>query len=37
MTDALLDEILAHPRPTSLRLVYADQLIERGDPRGEFI
>lgn len=34
---ALLDEILANPRATALRLVYADQLVERGDPRGELI
>ncbi|MCA9176392.1 MAG: TIGR02996 domain-containing protein [Planctomycetales bacterium] len=32
-----LDEILAHPDDDAPRLVYADWLSEREDPRGEFI
>lgn len=35
--DALYDAILAAPEDDAPRLVYADRLIERGDPRGEFI
>ena len=35
--EALLAEIAANPADDALRLVYADRLIERGDPRGEFI
>jgi uncharacterized protein (TIGR02996 family) len=35
--DALLAEIAAHPDDDTRRLVYADRLLERGDPRGEFI
>jgi uncharacterized protein (TIGR02996 family) len=33
----LLDQILADPADDALRMVYADQLIARGDPRGEYI
>jgi uncharacterized protein (TIGR02996 family) len=33
----LLDDILANPADEALRLVYADQLVADGDPRGEFI
>jgi uncharacterized protein (TIGR02996 family) len=33
----LLDAVLANPRDDAPRLVYADWLTERGDPRGEFI
>lgn len=33
----LLAAIYAEPASTSARLVYADQLQERGEPRGEFI
>lgn len=32
-----IEAILANPDDESLRLVYADWLEERGDPRGEFI
>jgi uncharacterized protein (TIGR02996 family) len=35
--DALLRAILDDPDDDMLRLVYADALEERGDPRGEFI
>jgi uncharacterized protein (TIGR02996 family) len=35
--DAFLRQILAHPFDDGPRLVYADRLDERGDPRGEFI
>ncbi len=35
--DALYDAILANPGDDGARLVYADWLQERGDPRGEFI
>jgi uncharacterized protein (TIGR02996 family) len=35
--DAFLQEILAHPDDDTPRLIYADWLEERGDPRGEFI
>ncbi len=34
---AFLDEIRSHPDNDNLRLVYADWLEERGDPRAEFI
>jgi uncharacterized protein (TIGR02996 family) len=34
---ALLAELAAHPEDDSLRLVWADRLQARGDPRGEFI
>jgi uncharacterized protein (TIGR02996 family) len=33
----LLAEILADPASEAARLVYADHLIERGDPRGELV
>ncbi|HEU0030621.1 MAG TPA: TIGR02996 domain-containing protein [Kofleriaceae bacterium] len=33
----LIAEILADPASEAARLVYADHLIERGDPRGELI
>jgi uncharacterized protein (TIGR02996 family) len=35
--EALLADIYANPRDDAPRLVYADVLQERGDPRGEFI
>jgi len=35
--DSFLQAILAHPDDDHLRLVYADWLEERADPRGEFI
>lgn len=35
--ETLLAEIAANPADDELRLVYADRLIDRGDPRGEFI
>jgi uncharacterized protein (TIGR02996 family) len=35
--DALLAKIFADPDADEPRLVYADWLIEKGDPRGEFI
>jgi uncharacterized protein (TIGR02996 family) len=34
---ALLDEIYANPRDDNPRLIYADWLMDQGDPRGEFI
>ncbi len=34
---AFLDQVLAHPEDDVPRLIYADFLEERGDPRGEFI
>jgi len=37
MHAALLAEIIADPRAIAPRLVYADALIEAGDPRGELI
>jgi uncharacterized protein (TIGR02996 family) len=39
MTDdqAFVDTILANPNDETPRLVYADWLEERGDPRGEFL
>lgn len=36
-TDALLAAILADPDSDEARRVYADLLVERGDPRGDFI
>ena len=36
-TSALLQAIYDDPLDTSLRLVYADALLEAGDPRGELI
>ena len=36
-SDALFDDILANPADLELRSVWADALIERGDPRGELI
>jgi uncharacterized protein (TIGR02996 family) len=35
--DVFLQAILLNPDDESLRLIYADWLEERGDPRGEFI
>ncbi|HEY2147185.1 MAG TPA: TIGR02996 domain-containing protein, partial [Pirellulales bacterium] len=35
--DAFLQAILADPEDDAPRLIYADWLEERGDPRGEFI
>jgi uncharacterized protein (TIGR02996 family) len=35
--DRFIQAILADPDDTSIRLVYADWLEERGDPRGEFL
>ncbi len=35
--DELLSQICANPADLAPRLVYADRLIERGDPRGTFI
>lgn len=35
--EALLEEVLAHPDEDAPRLVYADWLSDRGDPRGELI
>ena len=35
--DAFLQDILANPEDDTPRLIYADWLEERGDPRGEFI
>jgi uncharacterized protein (TIGR02996 family) len=32
-----LEAILAHPASDQARAVYADELVEKGDPRGEFI
>ncbi len=37
LEDAFLQDILEHPDDDVPRLVYADWLSERGDPRGEFI
>src|SRR5262245_33612921 len=39
MTDdrAFINAIIANPDDNDLRLVYADWLEERGDPRGEFL
>jgi uncharacterized protein (TIGR02996 family) len=36
-TDAFLPDICANPDDDTLRLIDADYLDERGDPRGEFI
>lgn len=33
----MLDEVLRAPHDDAVRLVYADWLLEHGDPRGEFI
>lgn len=35
--DELLEHILASPDDTAARLVYADWLLDRGEPRGELI
>jgi uncharacterized protein (TIGR02996 family) len=35
--EGFLRELLAHPNDTTTRLVYADFLDERDDPRGEFL
>lgn len=35
--NAFLDAVLAEPDDVSCRLIFADWLEERGDPRGEFI
>src|SRR5579875_3108153 len=35
--DAFLHDILTHPDDDAPRLIYADWLDERNDPRGEFI
>lgn len=35
--DTLLADIYANPEDDAARFVYADWLLERGDPRGEFI
>ena len=35
--DSFLEEIFKHPDDDAPRLVYADWLVEQGDPRGEFI
>jgi uncharacterized protein (TIGR02996 family) len=35
--EALLRAVLAHPADDAPRLVYADWLDERGDPRGEYL
>jgi uncharacterized protein (TIGR02996 family) len=35
--EAFLQDIIEHPDDDGLRLIYADYLDERGDPRGEFI
>lgn len=37
LLDPILGAILADPADDTPRLVYADRLIERGDPRGELI
>ena len=34
--DAFLQDIIEHPDDDGLRLIYADYLDERGDPRGDF-
>ncbi|MDQ3364746.1 MAG: TIGR02996 domain-containing protein, partial [Myxococcota bacterium] len=36
-TARLLAEILAEPASAAARLVYADHLLEQGDPRGELV
>lgn len=35
--ESLIQGILASPNNDDLRLIYADWLEERGDPRGEFL
>ncbi len=35
--DALLDEIVANPEHDAPRAIWADRLLERGDPWGEFV
>jgi uncharacterized protein (TIGR02996 family) len=35
--EGLVQDIVAHPEDTSLRLIYADWLEERDDPRAEFL
>lgn len=35
--NAFFQAVLASPEDTTLRLIYADWLDERGDPRGEFL
>jgi uncharacterized protein (TIGR02996 family) len=35
--DALLARVLADPRDLATRRIYADHLVEQGDPRGELI
>lgn len=35
--ETFLAEIFANPEDNSYRLVYADWLLEQGDPQGEFI
>jgi uncharacterized protein (TIGR02996 family) len=35
--EAFIQDILAHPYDLGLRLIYADWLDERGDPRGTFL
>jgi uncharacterized protein (TIGR02996 family) len=37
MDDPLFDKVLANPDDDALRQVWADTLLERGDPRGELI
>jgi len=37
VVDELLAQILARPDDDALRAVYGDWLLERGDPRGDFI
>jgi uncharacterized protein (TIGR02996 family) len=37
MLAPLLAEVIAEPRSIAPRRVYADALLEAGDPRGEFI
>ena len=34
---AFIEEILDHPHDDGPRMIYADWLVEQGDPRGEFI
>ncbi len=37
MEDAFLQDIAADPDDDAPRMIFADWLEERGDPRGEFI
>jgi uncharacterized protein (TIGR02996 family) len=37
LEDAFLQDILENPDDDTPRLIYADWLTDRGDPRGEFI